>query len=158
MGGRGLGLCGACGNCAWCSGARACALGALGPAQKLPLPGRLPLTPPLSATPRYAAQAQKSDKSEWAKAEGYYRAAAALCPGNGHPCNQLAVMAYYTGEELRAVYYYFRCGVAWCCVWGVGCGRQALRSASAAPLLPVLSAACRCPVWLSVPLPLRVTS
>jgi hypothetical protein len=66
------------------------------------------LTPvPLSAH-RYAAQAQRSSRADWGRAGRYYRAAAALCPGNGHPCNQLAVMAYYTGEELRAVYFYFR--------------------------------------------------
>lgn len=38
----------------------------------------------------------------------YYRQAARVLPASGNPYNQMAVMSYYTSDELRAVYYYFR--------------------------------------------------
>ena len=49
-----------------------------------------------------------SSRPLWERAGAYYRQAAAVQPESGNPYNQLAVMAYFTGDELRAVYYYFR--------------------------------------------------
>lgn len=43
-----------------------------------------------------------------AQAAAYYKQAARLVCSSGNPYNQLAVLAYYTGDELRAVYYYAR--------------------------------------------------
>jgi hypothetical protein len=47
-------------------------------------------------------------RPDWGKAATYYKLAARVLPGSGHPHNQLAVMAFYTGDELRAVTYYCR--------------------------------------------------
>ncbi|PNG99326.1 Telomerase-binding protein EST1A, partial [Tetrabaena socialis] len=44
----------------------------------------------------------------WERAMSYYRQAARVLPASGNPYNQMAVMAYHTNEELRAVYFYFR--------------------------------------------------
>lgn len=44
----------------------------------------------------------------WERAMSYYRQAATVLPSSGNPYNQMAVMSYYTGDELRAVYCYFR--------------------------------------------------
>ncbi|KAG2499552.1 hypothetical protein HYH03_002497 [Edaphochlamys debaryana] len=61
---------------------------------------------------RYQSMALKerptSARPLWERAMSYYRQAARVLPGSGNPYNQMAVMSYYTGDELRAVYYYFR--------------------------------------------------
>ncbi len=44
----------------------------------------------------------------WQRAEWCYRAAARVYPASGNPWNQLAVMAFFGGDELRSVYCYFR--------------------------------------------------
>ncbi|KAJ7298010.1 hypothetical protein O6H91_Y022000 [Diphasiastrum complanatum] len=45
---------------------------------------------------------------DWSVAAGYYLKAASLWPSSGNPHNQLAVLATYVGDELLAVYQYFR--------------------------------------------------
>lgn len=45
---------------------------------------------------------------DWTIAANYYKQAAALCPSSGNPHNQLAVLATYTGDALRAIYHYCR--------------------------------------------------
>jgi protein SMG7 len=55
-----------------------------------------------------SAAANTAAKAEWSKAVGYYRMAAHVLPRSGNPHNQLAVMAYMTGEELKAAYHYAR--------------------------------------------------
>ncbi|EFJ46697.1 hypothetical protein VOLCADRAFT_92921 [Volvox carteri f. nagariensis] len=61
---------------------------------------------------RYQSMALKerptSARPLWERAMSYYRQAARVLPGSGNPYNQMAVMSYYTNDELRAVYYYFR--------------------------------------------------
>lgn len=52
--------------------------------------------------------ANTAAKAEWSKAVGYYRMAAHVLPRSGNPHNQLAVMAFMTGEELKAAYHYAR--------------------------------------------------
>ena len=52
----------------------------------------------------------KGAREEWQRSIGMYRLAASVVPHNGNPYNQLAVMSYQSGDELRAVYFYFRCG------------------------------------------------
>jgi Est1 DNA/RNA binding domain len=47
-------------------------------------------------------------RAAWRTSAHYYRLASRVLPSSGNPFNQLAVMAFYTGDELRAVYYYFR--------------------------------------------------
>lgn len=56
----------------------------------------------------HVAQVMKGSKAEWNRAVTFYKQAAQVLPSNGNPYNQLAVMAYYISDELRAVYYYFR--------------------------------------------------
>lgn len=55
-----------------------------------------------------SAAANTAAKAEWSKAVGYYRMAAHVLPRSGNPHNQLAVMAFMTGEELKAAYHYAR--------------------------------------------------
>eukprot|EP00955_Chlamydomonas_euryale_P022029 232723-Chlamydomonas_euryale.AAC.1 len=50
----------------------------------------------------------RGSRNEWTRAIQWYRAAASVLPSSGNPYNQLAVMSYQTGDELRAVYFYFR--------------------------------------------------
>ncbi|MEW5311980.1 MAG: hypothetical protein WDW38_003646 [Sanguina aurantia] len=57
---------------------------------------------------RYQSQVMRNSKPEWTRAVSFYKQAASVLPGSGHPYNQLAVMAYYGSDEARAVYYYFR--------------------------------------------------
>ncbi|MEW5298066.1 MAG: hypothetical protein WDW36_001228 [Sanguina aurantia] len=57
---------------------------------------------------RYQSQVMRNSKPEWTRAVSFYKQAAGVLPGSGHPYNQLAVMAYYGADEARAVYYYFR--------------------------------------------------
>eukprot|EP01018_Ginkgo_biloba_P025128 Gb_21699 [translate_table: standard] len=45
---------------------------------------------------------------DWSVAAGYYLKAVSLWPASGNPHNQLAVLATYVGDELLAVYRYFR--------------------------------------------------
>eukprot|EP01018_Ginkgo_biloba_P009676 Gb_30018 [translate_table: standard] len=45
---------------------------------------------------------------DWSVAAGYYLKAIFLWPASGNPHNQLAVLAMYVGDELLAVYRYFR--------------------------------------------------
>ncbi|KAL2609168.1 hypothetical protein R1flu_027741 [Riccia fluitans] len=45
---------------------------------------------------------------DWSVAAGYYHQAISLWPSSGNPHNQLAVLATYVGDELLAVYRYFR--------------------------------------------------
>ncbi|GAX73413.1 hypothetical protein CEUSTIGMA_g865.t1 [Chlamydomonas eustigma] len=57
---------------------------------------------------RYQSTARKGSKAEWHRAVVLYRLAANVQPSSGNPFNQLAVMSYQSGDELRAVYFYFR--------------------------------------------------
>ena len=70
---------------------------------------------------RYKANAQSSipsssqqrhpngSKSDsWQRAIRSYQCAASIFSSSGNPFNQLAVMSYQAGDELRAVYFYFR--------------------------------------------------
>ncbi|XP_064953919.1 nonsense-mediated mRNA decay factor SMG7-like isoform X2 [Musa acuminata AAA Group] len=45
---------------------------------------------------------------DYAAASGYYLQAASLCPSSGNPHHQLAILASYSGDELLAIYRYFR--------------------------------------------------
>ncbi|XP_040382533.1 protein SMG7 isoform X2 [Oryza brachyantha] len=45
---------------------------------------------------------------EYAAASIYYKEAASLCPSNGNPHHQLAILASYAGDEVTAIYRYFR--------------------------------------------------
>lgn len=45
---------------------------------------------------------------DYAAASSYYRQAASLLPSSGNPHHQLAILASYSGDELGAVYCYFR--------------------------------------------------
>nr|POF17211.1 protein smg7 [Quercus suber] len=45
---------------------------------------------------------------EFAAASSYYLQAASLWPSSGNPHHQLAILASYLGDELAAVYRYFR--------------------------------------------------
>ncbi|KAK2640983.1 hypothetical protein Ddye_022746 [Dipteronia dyeriana] len=49
-----------------------------------------------------------SKSREYAAASSYYLQAAALWPSSGNPHHQLAILASYSGDELAAVYRYFR--------------------------------------------------
>lgn len=60
------------------------------------------------AAPGGTSAANTAAKAEWSKAVGYYRMAAHVLPRSGNPHNQLAVMAFMTGEELKAAYHYAR--------------------------------------------------
>ena len=62
-----------------------------------------------SPPPPLPWQALKSSRTQWQAAIGWYRLAATVLPSSGNPYNQLAVMSYQSGDELRAVYFYFRC-------------------------------------------------
>ena len=54
-------------------------------------------------------QSGKDDKSDsWLRAIRSYQCAASLYPSSGNPFNQLAVMSYQAGDEMRAVVFYFR--------------------------------------------------
>jgi len=64
--------------------------------------------PKAAAAAAGAAAGNTAAKSEWSKAVGYYRLAAHVLPRSGNPHNQLAVMAFMSGEELKAVYHYAR--------------------------------------------------
>ncbi len=58
--------------------------------------------------PASCMQVMKGARSEWNRAVSFYKQAASVLPSSGNPFNQMAVMAYYGSDELRAVYYYFR--------------------------------------------------
>ncbi|XP_074565396.1 nonsense-mediated mRNA decay factor SMG7-like [Curcuma longa] len=45
---------------------------------------------------------------DFAASSSYYLQAASLCPSNGNPHHQLAILASYSSDELLAVYRYFR--------------------------------------------------
>uniref|UniRef100_A0A0D9X6I6 DNA/RNA-binding domain-containing protein n=1 Tax=Leersia perrieri TaxID=77586 RepID=A0A0D9X6I6_9ORYZ len=45
---------------------------------------------------------------EYSSASIYYKEAASLCPSNGNPHHQLAILASYAGDEVTAIYRYFR--------------------------------------------------
>ncbi|KAF7815647.1 protein SMG7-like [Senna tora] len=49
-----------------------------------------------------------SKKREFAAASSYYLQAASLWPSSGNPHHQLALLASYSGDELVAIYRYFR--------------------------------------------------
>ncbi|KAK9057733.1 hypothetical protein SSX86_022570 [Deinandra increscens subsp. villosa] len=49
-----------------------------------------------------------SKTRDFAAASGYYKQAASLMPSSGNPHHQLAILASYSGDELLAVYRYFR--------------------------------------------------
>ncbi|XP_022930346.1 protein SMG7-like [Cucurbita moschata] len=49
-----------------------------------------------------------SKNREYTAASSYYLQAASLCPSSGNPHHQLAILASYSGDELVAVYRYFR--------------------------------------------------
>ncbi|XWS73649.1 hypothetical protein CRYUN_Cryun02cG0146800 [Craigia yunnanensis] len=49
-----------------------------------------------------------SKSREYAAASSYYLQAAAIWPSSGNPHHQLAILASYSGDELLAVYRYFR--------------------------------------------------
>ncbi|XP_073003497.1 nonsense-mediated mRNA decay factor SMG7-like [Typha latifolia] len=49
-----------------------------------------------------------SVKREYAAASSYYKQAASLCPSSGNTHHQLAILASYFGDDLLAVYRYFR--------------------------------------------------
>eukprot|EP00798_Chlamydomonas_sp_ICE-L_P020559 gene20559-27351_t len=57
---------------------------------------------------RYQSQVMAGARIEWNRAVSFYQLAATVLPNSGNPFNQMAVMAYYSNQELRAVYYYFR--------------------------------------------------
>jgi protein SMG7 len=63
---------------------------------------------PTAAGSSGSAAAATAAKAEWSKAVSYYRMAAHVLPRSGNPHNQLAVMAFMTGEELKAAYHYAR--------------------------------------------------
>ncbi|KAI5061995.1 hypothetical protein GOP47_0022534 [Adiantum capillus-veneris] len=45
---------------------------------------------------------------DWSIAAGFYVKAASMWPASGNPYHQLAVLATYIGDEMLAVYHYFR--------------------------------------------------
>ncbi|KAI3830230.1 hypothetical protein L1987_04365 [Smallanthus sonchifolius] len=49
-----------------------------------------------------------SKTRDFAAASSYYKQAATLMPSSGNPHHQLAILASYSGDELLAVYRYFR--------------------------------------------------
>ncbi|KAL6854588.1 hypothetical protein ACP4OV_019150 [Aristida adscensionis] len=49
-----------------------------------------------------------SANREYAAASSYYKEAASICPSSGNPHHQLAILASYSGNEVGAVYRYFR--------------------------------------------------
>ncbi|XP_062194322.1 nonsense-mediated mRNA decay factor SMG7-like [Phragmites australis] len=49
-----------------------------------------------------------SASREYAAASSYYKEAASICPCSGNPHHQLAILASYSGNEVVAVYRYFR--------------------------------------------------
>ncbi|XP_010536114.1 PREDICTED: protein SMG7 [Tarenaya hassleriana] len=49
-----------------------------------------------------------SKHREYAAASSYYLQAASLLPASGNPHHQLAIIASYSGDELAAIYRYFR--------------------------------------------------
>ena len=49
-----------------------------------------------------------ASRADWARATAYYRLAAHVLPRSGNPHNQLAVMAFWSGDELKAAYHYAR--------------------------------------------------
>lgn len=51
---------------------------------------------------------QNAKNRDWTVAANYYKQAAGLCPSNGNPYNQLAVLATYNGDALSAIYHYCR--------------------------------------------------
>ncbi|KAM7522971.1 hypothetical protein LguiA_012873 [Lonicera macranthoides] len=50
----------------------------------------------------------ESKSGDYAAASSYYLQAASLWPSSGNPHHQLAILATYSGDELVAVYHYFR--------------------------------------------------
>ncbi|CAM8886453.1 unnamed protein product [Rhodiola kirilowii] len=50
----------------------------------------------------------ESGTRDYAVASGYYLQASSIWPSSGHPHHQLAIVASYSGDELMAVYWYFR--------------------------------------------------
>ncbi|KAF5747941.1 protein SMG7-like [Tripterygium wilfordii] len=50
----------------------------------------------------------ESKTRDFAAASSYYMEAFSLCPSSGNPHHQLAILASYSGDELVAVYRYFR--------------------------------------------------
>ena len=59
-------------------------------------------------TSNASTSATAASRTEWNRAAQFYKLAARCLPRSGHPHNQLAVMSFFGGDELRAVYYYFR--------------------------------------------------
>ncbi|GLU18898.1 hypothetical protein SLE2022_351750 [Rubroshorea leprosula] len=59
---------------------------------------------------RYKGQYGEGDSKtrEYAAASSYYLQAASIWPSSGNPHHQLAILASYSGDELVAVYRYFR--------------------------------------------------
>ncbi|XP_017606748.1 nonsense-mediated mRNA decay factor SMG7-like isoform X1 [Gossypium arboreum] len=49
-----------------------------------------------------------SKSREYAAASSYYLQAASIWPSSGNPHHQLAILASYSGDELVAIYWYFR--------------------------------------------------
>eukprot|EP00877_Chromochloris_zofingiensis_P010721 jgi/Chrzof1/5902/Cz16g20030.t1 len=64
--------------------------------------------PKVPSTGSSTTSTSNAGRPDWNRAAHYYKLAARVFPRSGNPFNQLAVMAYFTGDELRAVYYYFR--------------------------------------------------
>ncbi|KAF6162072.1 hypothetical protein GIB67_025838 [Kingdonia uniflora] len=50
----------------------------------------------------------ESKSRDYVNASNYYKEAASLCPSSGNPHHQLAILASYSGDDLLAVYRYFR--------------------------------------------------
>jgi len=57
---------------------------------------------------RYRRDLPGSTAAAWAPAFHYYNRALWLLPGNGHACNQLAVLATYEEDDFTAMVYYMR--------------------------------------------------
>jgi hypothetical protein len=74
----------------------------------VPLPGAAAATPPPASAAAANAAAAAAGRADYHRAAQCYKLAARVLPRSGNPFNQLAVMAYFAGDELRAVYYYFR--------------------------------------------------
>ncbi|KAG6486395.1 hypothetical protein ZIOFF_054965 [Zingiber officinale] len=49
-----------------------------------------------------------SVRRDFAAATSYYMQATSMCPSHGNPHHQLAILASYSGDELLAIYRYFR--------------------------------------------------
>ena len=51
---------------------------------------------------------KQSPKQDYGPAYGYYVLAQTLCPENGVPANQLAVLSTYSKDFLSSTYYFYR--------------------------------------------------